>query len=81
MGVLPSMSSLRESVPIWYASGKTEPGAYRAVEHRALLCAENGLALNDPDVDAFLVAGSIRDSVEDFCKRYGVVTRELHLPH
>jgi hypothetical protein len=55
-------------------------GAYRAIEQRALLCADKGLALNDPGVDAFLVARSIPASVEDFCIRYGVLTRKLRLP-
>jgi hypothetical protein len=44
-----------------------------------LLCAEQGLALNDPEVDAFLVAGSFPGSVEEFCQRYDVVTRKFHL--
>ena len=52
-------------------------GAYQAIKHRALLCAEQGLALNDPEVDAFLVAESIPGPIEDFCRQYDVVTRKF----
>jgi hypothetical protein len=53
--------------------------AYQLIKHRALLCAEQGLALNDPDVDAFLVAGSLPGPVKEFCQRYDVVTRQFSL--
>ena len=54
-------------------------GAYQVIKQRALLCAEQGLALNDPEVDAFLVAGSFPGSIEEFCKQYDVVTRKFRL--
>jgi hypothetical protein len=54
-------------------------GACQAIKHRALLCAEQGLALNDPEVDAFLVAGSFPSAIEDFCRQYDVVTRKFRL--
>ena len=54
-------------------------GAYRVIQQRALLCAEQGLALNDPEVDAFLVAGSFPASVEEFCQRYDVVIKTFRL--
>jgi hypothetical protein len=54
-------------------------GAYQVIRHRALLCAEQGLALNDPEVDAFLVAWSFPSAVEGFCQRYEVVTKKSGL--
>ena len=54
-------------------------GAYQAIKHRALLCAEQGLPLDHPDVNAILVAGFFPDAVEDFCRQYKVVTRKLRL--
>jgi hypothetical protein len=54
-------------------------GAYQVIKQRALLCAEQGLPLNDPDVDALLVAGSFPDAVEGFCRQYDVVTRKFRL--
>jgi hypothetical protein len=54
-------------------------GAYQVIKQRALLCAEQELALNDSEVDAFLVAGSFPEPVEKFCQRYDVVTRKFHL--
>ena len=52
-------------------------GAHRVIKHRALLCAEQGLELYDPDVDAILVARSFSSEVETFCRRYGIITRKL----
>jgi hypothetical protein len=54
-------------------------GAYQVIKQRALLCAEQGLALNDPEVDAILVADSFPGSVEELCRRYDVVTRRFRL--
>jgi hypothetical protein len=54
-------------------------GAYEVIKHRALLCAEQGFALNDPEVDAFLVARSFPSAVEGFCRQYEVVTRKFSL--
>jgi hypothetical protein len=54
-------------------------GAYQVIKQRALLCAEQGLDLNDPEVDALLVAGSFPPAVADLCRRYEVVTRRFRL--
>ena len=54
-------------------------GAYQVIQHRALLCAEQGLALNDPEVDALLVAWSFPGPVEEFCRRYDVGIRKFRL--
>ena len=55
-------------------------GAYQVIKYRALLCAEQGLALNDPDVDAFLVAESFPDAVEGFCRQYRRDHKEVQFP-
>jgi len=52
-------------------------GAYQVIKHRALFCAEQGLALDDPKVDAVLVAESFPAAVEDFCRHYDVITRKF----
>lgn len=49
------------------------PGAHQAIKYRALLCAEKGLALDDPTVKAMVVAPSIPSNVSGFCERYGIV--------
>jgi len=58
-------------------SDNTElPGAYQALKYRVLLCAEKSLPLDSPSIKAFLVAWSIPKKVEEFCKKYGIETRE-----
>jgi hypothetical protein len=52
-------------------------GAYQVIKHRALLCAEQGLALDDPEVDALLVAELFPSPVAEFCRRYDVLTRKF----
>jgi len=65
-----------------------EPGAYQALKYRCLLCAEMGLDLNSPDVEAWVVAREIPESVRILCKRYEVnleqftaETRDMCLPN
>lgn len=48
------------------------PGAHQAIKYRALLCAEKMLPLDTRDVRAILIACSIPEEVQNFCKRYGL---------
>jgi hypothetical protein len=49
------------------------------IKYRALLCVEQGLVLNDPEVDAILVAGSFPEPVKGFCRQYDVITRKFSI--
>ena len=47
------------------------PGAFQALKYRTLKCAELGLDLESPSVEAVLVAWNRPESFR-FCKRYGI---------
>jgi hypothetical protein len=53
--------------------------AYQVIKHRALLCAERGLALDDPEVGTLFVTRAFPGTVGEFCKRYDVATKRLWL--
>lgn len=55
------------------------PGAYQALKYKVLLCAQCGLDIKSPDVDAILVAWSLPQETKRFCRNYGIrfVKKEL----
>lgn len=55
------------------------PGAHQAIKYRALLCAQRGLPLDSPDVEAILVAWEIPPNVRRFCDQYGIRWHEKRL--
>ena len=54
-----------------------EPGAYQALKYRCLLCAEMGLDLTSPNVEAWVVAREIPEGVRALCTRYGIRFEEI----
>jgi hypothetical protein len=54
-----------------------EPGAYQALKYRCLLCAEMGLDLTSPNVEAWVVAREIPESVKALCARYEIRFEEI----
>jgi RecB family endonuclease NucS len=54
-----------------------EPGAYQALKYRCLLCAEMGLDLTSPNVEAWVVAREIPESLRALCTRYGIRFEEI----
>lgn len=48
------------------------PGCYQALKYKVLKCAELGIPITSPDVEAILVAWSTSKYVEDFCTKYGI---------
>jgi hypothetical protein len=54
-----------------------EPGAYQALKYRCLLCAEMGLELTSLDVEAWVVAREIPESVRAFCEKYDIRFEEI----
>ncbi|MHA1832962.1 MAG: hypothetical protein ACTSV7_03145 [Candidatus Baldrarchaeia archaeon] len=48
------------------------PGAHQALKYKVLKCAELGLDIKSPNVEAILVAWSIPQNVKDFCNKYGI---------
>lgn len=47
-------------------------GAYQAIKYKVLLCAELGLPIESPSIDAMLVAWNITRDFKAFCHKYGV---------
>lgn len=54
-----------------------EPGAYQALKYRCLLCAEMRLELTSPNVEAWVVARQIPESVRALCARYDIRFEEI----
>jgi len=48
------------------------PGCYQALKYKVLKCAELGLEVLSPNVEAIVVAWSIPDNVKDFCTKYNI---------
>jgi len=48
------------------------PGCYQALKYRVLKCAELGEDLKSSNVEAILVAWTIPEVVNTFCKKYGI---------
>jgi hypothetical protein len=48
------------------------PGSLQALKYRVLKCAELGLDIKSPNVEAILVAWSIPKEVRNFCTKYGI---------
>ena len=55
------------------------PGCYQALKYKVLKCAELGLDVNSPDVEAILVAQSASQDVKNFCTKYGIRFVQLKL--
>lgn len=47
-------------------------GSYQVLKYKVLKCAEIGMDINDPDIEAILVAWTKPQEVIDFCNRYGI---------
>lgn len=58
-------------------TGFPEVGAYQALKYRCLLCAEMGLDLTSPNVEAWVVAREIPENVRALCARYGIRFEEI----
>jgi len=48
------------------------PGCFQALKYRILKCAELGLPITSPNVEAILVAWLINDEVKSFCLKYNL---------
>ncbi|MGA2790838.1 MAG: hypothetical protein ABSF00_08725 [Candidatus Bathyarchaeia archaeon] len=56
------------------------PGCYQALKYRVLKCAEVGLAINSPNVEAVVVAKVCSKEIKDFCTKYDVRFVQMDKP-
>lgn len=47
-------------------------GSYQVLKYKVLKCAELGMDIKCPEVEAIVVAWSIPQQVRDFCNKYGI---------
>ncbi|MEO0086708.1 MAG: hypothetical protein ABIK90_01355 [candidate division WOR-3 bacterium] len=48
------------------------PGFYQVLKYKVLRCAELGLDIDCPDVEAVLVAWKITKEIKNLCKKYRI---------
>jgi hypothetical protein len=48
------------------------PGCFQALKYKVLKCAELGLPITSPSIEAIMVAWLIPDDIRNFCLRYNV---------
>jgi hypothetical protein len=48
------------------------PGCYQALKYRTLKCAELGMSITSPIVEAIVVAWDFQSYIEDFCSLYAI---------
>ncbi|MDA2915467.1 hypothetical protein MYX64_01250 [Nitrospinae bacterium AH_259_B05_G02_I21] len=55
------------------------PGNYQALKYKALRCAERGIDIGSPMVEAVLIAWEIPQEIREFCERYEIRCIEKEL--